>query len=375
MGRINLFMVFIVVIIVGSNFSSLYKNAENISDVMDEYNRDFQMKSMGSFAMNYGIFKLESGDVLVGEEEVVLQTPNFTVGSSTIDSIRFIPGVGDTIQVIPYVRSNYLGQTTMRQSKATLGFHIKQPEEQFAYYMLDDGTGTAVSDSSEMGYDGTMVNMSNDDWVTGVDNYGLEFDGVNDYIYLGEDITQEYEDKLTVASWLKADDKSHQNWGNIMTENSDGNGSQVTGFTLRNKVKFTGASHTHRIEFEFEMTTTSGKEKVSLTVYNGTMDLLAWHYVAGIFDPESQKMTIGIVDEDIWSEIYLNSGTLPARAETSNITLGSIEGGGQGQGKKSGMSGTMDAARLIADAMTREELRQLMLFHGVKRPKLVDWKI
>jgi len=333
------------------------------------------MKSMGSFAMNYGISKLQSGDVIVGEDEVVMQTPNFVVGSNTIDSIRFIPGVGDTVQVIPYIRGDYMGQETMRESKATLGFRITQPEEQFAYFMMDQGTGLVVSDSSGMAYNGTMTNMDNNDWIAGIDSYGLEFDGENDYIALGEDIAQEYEDQLTVATWIRADSRSHQNWGNIMTENSDGNGNQITGFTLRNKVHFQGNSKNHRIEYEFEMTTTSGKETVSLTVYNGTMDLLAWHYIAGVFDPVAQKMTIGIVDEDIWAEIYLSSGTLPERAETSNITIGSIEGGGNGQGKKSGMYGTMDASRLIADAMTRDELRQLMIYHGVKRPKLVDWKI
>jgi len=375
MGRINIFIVFIVVIVVGSNFSSLSKSAENISDQMNAYHNQFKMKSMGSFAMNYGISKLQSGEVIVGEDEVVMQTPNFVVGSNTIDSIRFVPGVGDTVQVIPYIRGNNQGQVTMRESKATLGFHIAQPEDQFAYFMMDDGTGMTVSDSSGMGYSGTLTNMDNSDWVAGVDSYGLEFDGENDYISLGSDIAQEYEDQLTVATWIKEDSGSHQNWGNIMTENSDGNGNQITGFTLRNKVQFQGNSKNHRIEYQFEMTTTSGKETVSLTVYNGTMDLLAWHYVAGVFDPVAQKMTIGIVDEDIWAEIYLSSGTLPQRSSTSNITIGSIDGGGNGLGKKSGMKGSMDDSRLIADAMTKAELRQLMLYQGVKRPKLVDWKI
>jgi hypothetical protein len=123
------------------------------------------------------------------------------------------------------------------------------------------------------------------------------------------------------------------------------------------------------------MTTTAGKKTVDMTVYGNTMNLLEWHYVAGIFDPESQTMTIGIVDEDLWAYRSIGAGTLPSRSANSNITVGSIDGGGHGQGKKSGMVGTMDAARLIADAMTPEQLRQLMLYHGVRRPKLVDWKI
>jgi hypothetical protein len=375
MGRINLFIIFLVVIIVGTSFSSMNRRAENISEAMNRYHREFQMKSIGSFAMNYGIFKLEAGEILLEDQEMVVQTPNFSVGNSMIDSIRFIPGAGDTIQVIPYVRGDYSGTVSMRESKATLGFGISQPEEQFAYYMFNEGSGTTVRDSSGHGFHGTMTNMSSDDWVTGVEGYALDFDAVNDYVALGQDIAQQYSDKLTVAVWLKQDAASHQNWGNIITENSDGNGNQITGFTLRNKVKFRGASKNHRIEYEFEMTTTGGKKKVSLTVYNGTMDLLDWHYVAGIFDPESQTMTIGIVDQDIWSEINISSNTLPSRSSNSNITLGSIEGGGNGLGKKSGVKAAMDSPRLIADAMTKEELRQLMIYHGVKKTKIVDWRI
>ncbi|MCF7919947.1 MAG: LamG domain-containing protein [Candidatus Cloacimonetes bacterium] len=375
MGRINMIIVMLVIIVVGNSFSSLQRNAENMSEAMNEYYREFQVKSMGAFALNYGIQKLQTGDVLVGDQEVVWYTPNFNLYDTNIDSIRFIPGVGDTIKVLPYVQGTYQGQTLNRESSATLGFHIAQPEEQFAYYMLDDAIGAVASDSSGMGYNGTLTNMNNSDWVTGVDGYGLEFDGENDYIYLGEDIAREYEDKLTVCCWIKTDSRTHQNWGNIITENSDGNGNQITGFTLRDKVHFQGNSKNHRVEFEFEMTTTSGKEKVSLTVYNGEMDLLGWHYVAGIFNPEAQTITVGIVDEDIWAVSNLSANALPWRSLTSNITIGSIDGGGNGQGKKSGMYGTMDAVRLIADAMTPEELRMLMLYHGVKKPKLVEWKI
>jgi hypothetical protein len=375
MGRINMIIVLMVIVVVGNNFSSMQKNAENLSRAMNEYYSEFQVKSMGAFALNYGINKLKTGDVVVGDEIVVWRTPNFNLMSSNIDSIVYIPGEGDTIQVLPYVRGTYQGQSTQRESAATLGFHIAQPEEQFAYYMMDEGSGTVASDSSGMGYNGTLTNMNNADWVAGVDNYGLDFDGSNDYLYLGEAIAQEYDEQLTICCWQKSSSSSHQNWGNIMTENSDGNGNQVTGFTLRNKVHFQGNSKNHRIYYEFEMTTTSGKECVSLTVSPTDMNLLAWHYLAGIFDPVAQTITFGIVDEDIWVSKNLNANVLPSRSPDSNITIGSIDGGGHGQGVKSGWQGTMDAARLIADAMTPEELQMLMLYHGVKRPKIVAWKI
>ena len=180
MGRTNMFIVMIVIVVVGTSFASLQRTAGVMSESMNDYYRQFQIKSLGSFAMNYGIHKLKTGGVILDGEEYVWHTPDFDLMSSSIDSIRFIPGVGDTVQVIPYVKGNYQGMDVTRQSEATLGFNIQQPEEQFAYYMIDDGAGGTMSDSSGYGYDGAMVNMFDDNWVDGVDSYGLDFDGDDD---------------------------------------------------------------------------------------------------------------------------------------------------------------------------------------------------
>lgn len=473
MGRINIFIVFIVIIVIGTSFSSLSKSAENISDEMNVYHDEFKMKSMGSFAMNYGINKLESGDILLENEAITWVADDFEVMSSNIDSIRFIPGVGDTVKVIPYVRGNAVtGETLNRESSATLAFNIVQPEEQFAYYMFDDGVGGILSDSSGFGYDGALVNMDDTDWMAGVDSYALDFDGDDDYVFLGEEMTQEYDDLLTVAAWIAIDSGNHGEWGAILTENSDFEGNQATGFKLEMKVTFddgngngngngnggngngnggngnhwgwawgsgnngnhygwgNGDSGDEYIDFNFEIVTSSGLEDVDLRVYDWEIDLLAWHYLAVVVNTEDQTLTLGIVDEDIWAVESISGTSLPVRAISSNITLGSLyddspNGNGNGNGNNgnhygwyngnngipgnggngngngnsygwawawawghnnshgygpcpiayTGFDGSIDALRLIGDAMSVKELRQLMLYHGVKKPVLMDWKI
>ena len=508
MGRINIFIVFIVVIVVGTNFSSLSKSAENISDEMNRYHNEFQMKSMGSFAMNYGIRKLESGDVLLEGEAITWVADDFEVMSSNIDSIQYIPGEGDTVTVIPFVRGSAVnGETINRESEATLAFNIVQPEEQFAYYMFDDGGGGILSDSSGYGYDGALVNMDDTDWLDGVDSYALDFDGDDDFVYLGEEMTQEYDDLLTMAAWIAIDSGNHGEWGAILTESSDFEGNQATGFTLEMKVTFDegngnngngngnanngngngnngngngnngngnggngnhwgwgwgGGNHGNHygwgndnsgdeyIDFNFEIETSAGLEDVDLRVYDWEIDLLAWHYIAVVINTEDQTLTLGL-DEDIWAEESISGTSLPARDLDSNVTLGSLPdadgdygngnnhtsnghhygwgwdgnpdgngngnhnginngnggnnngngngGNGNGNGNSwgwgwawgwghgnchghgqcpiayTGFDGSIDALRFIGDVMSKKELRQLMLYHGVMKPVLRDWKI
>jgi hypothetical protein len=53
------------------------------------------------------------------------------------------------------------------------------------HWKMDEGEGMTVYDHSGNGNHGTMVNMSQSAWVDGKVNGGLEFDGVDDYINMG----------------------------------------------------------------------------------------------------------------------------------------------------------------------------------------------
>ena len=64
---------------------------------------------------------------------------------------------------------------------------------------FDNTTGTTAT--NEVGPDGTLYNMANNDWVAGKFGNALDFDGSNDYVDLPEsagDVTS-----ITVSAWLK----------------------------------------------------------------------------------------------------------------------------------------------------------------------------
>jgi len=319
------------------------------------------------------MLKLQEGDVILGEEGQTWHTPQFAVCMGEIDSICYTPMAGDTIEVIPYIKNWQTGHSVASSSRALIDFFITQPEDQIAYYTMDEGSGTTLTDLSELGNDGSLINMDDSNWVDGVnDGTALTFDGEEDYVDLGTDVTQDYEGMLTVSAWVKLEQDGPVDFGNIITENSDNLGNQITGYTLRTKAKFVGHPY---VEYEFIVTTLNGKENVLLVVDEDQMDLVGWHYVVGILNMEAQQIMVGVVDVDLWAIDNISATGMPVKSEDSVLTIGHIVGAPNGNGRKSGVTGDIDSMRSIADVMTIDQLQQLMTYDGVKMPKLVDWKI
>ena len=75
------------------------------------------------------------------------------------------------------------------------------------YWKLDDGGGVTAVDSSANGYNGTLNNMDDSDWVIGKFGSGLEFDGTDDHILVQDDGTQlEFStESFSIAFWMKTD--------------------------------------------------------------------------------------------------------------------------------------------------------------------------
>ncbi len=90
-----------------------------------------------------------------------------------------------------------------------------------AYWKFDETAGAVASDFSVNGYDGTLMNMDDSDWVAGNTGNALNFDGLDDYVeitgYQGVFSTQ----ARTCAAWINttATAGSIIAWGN----NSSGN--------------------------------------------------------------------------------------------------------------------------------------------------------
>jgi hypothetical protein len=374
MGKMNLIIVVLMALVIGSNLSNLHSNLTKIDDSLDHSLLNMQTELLGSYALSYGMQKLQSGEVVMQGVAQTWNTPQFAVSIGEIDSICYIPVAGDTVEVIPYIKNWQSGQSVASNSRALIDFFIAQPEDQFAYFTMDEGSGTTLTDLSPLGNDGTLTNMDDSNWVEGVDGEGaaLTFDGEEDYVELGSDITGDYDGMLTVAVWVEFIQTGPVDFGNIITENSDDLGNQITGYTLRSKSKFVGHPY---LELEFIVVTLNGQENVYLRIEEDEMDLLGWHYIVGVLNMDAQQIMIGVVDENIWAIDDIHATGMPPKSDDSVLTIGHIVGAPNGNGRKSGLTGNLDSMRTIADVMTIDQLLQLMVYDGVKMPKLLEWSL
>ncbi len=70
---------------------------------------------------------------------------------------------------------------------------------------LDEGEGNIIHDVTVNGNNGTLRNMEGNSWVKGVKGKALMFDGIDDYIDIGDDDIYSIDTtgKLSVSFWLK----------------------------------------------------------------------------------------------------------------------------------------------------------------------------
>ena len=67
---------------------------------------------------------------------------------------------------------------------------------------FSEGSGTAATDNSESGHDGTLVNGPA--WTTGKFGSGLSLDGTNDYVSVANPSTLNFgTSNFTISAWIK----------------------------------------------------------------------------------------------------------------------------------------------------------------------------
>ena len=83
-----------------------------------------------------------------------------------------------------------------------------QEEGLVAHYTFDEGSGAALKDVSGNGHDGQITGAT---YVESPRGHALQFDGVDDYVYLGEASMLNLTGDLTIEVWLRATDISGRN--------------------------------------------------------------------------------------------------------------------------------------------------------------------
>jgi len=151
----------------------------------------------------------------------------------------------------------------------------------FSYWNLDETSGSVAHDTSSNGYDGTLVNMDDSDWVPGKTGNGLDFDGVNDYVVIDSVCTAMAGGDVTVSAWMKAGALNPSMQFMIGINASNGDNRLLLGTKANSDVLtlFDGAFH-----------------DTTATVIDNT-----WHHIAYVLEDGSDKITIYVDGSDVLS--------------------------------------------------------------------------
>ena len=197
----------------------------------------------------------------------------------------------------------------------------QSPQQLNAYWKLDESRGDFALDSSGNGNDGTVQGGAV--WSTGKIDGALSFDGIDDYVDVGDiDLTEAF----TIAAWI-----------NISSMNTN----MIAGKSYGTYQFF--ASPTGRLFFQRNSSTPIN--------YNAGLVVDRWYHVAVTFNT-----TDGMV-------MYLDGSVVDTNSDTSitndNDVVTKI--GATGWTPQDFFNGTLDEVRIYDRALTSDEVQDLSL--------------
>ncbi len=204
----------------------------------------------------------------------------------------------------------------------------------FVHWMMDETTGALAADDSANGYDGTLINMDNSDWVPGKTSNALDFDGVNDYVAVDDVCTGIAGQDVTVSAWMKAPAVNPAMQFIIAINSSTGN----------NKLMFGTQAGTATLSFVDSEPI--WRDTTSMVIDN------TWHHIAFVLDDSANTITIYVDGSDVLSftstvSVYTNDIFSLGQEYDTGMTTGDF------------YSGLLDDVRVYDRALTPAEIATL----------------
>ncbi len=84
------------------------------------------------------------------------------------------------------------------------------------HWPLNEGTGTTTADVSGNGHAGTL--MGDPQWVPGVFESALDFNGASDYVEIPHTVRLDIENQITIAAWIKV--HSFLDWAGVLARDA-----------------------------------------------------------------------------------------------------------------------------------------------------------
>lgn len=197
-----------------------------------------------------------------------------------------------------------------------------------SYWNFDEGVGMIAHDSVGSN-NGTIYGAT---WTTGIVGGALSFDGVNDYIYVGDVPSLDISSALTLGAWIKTDKVTNDT---IISKDDDaGNREYYFG------VSYDG-NNPGRVRWTLK--TNSFQFRDSSVVVNDSQ----WHYIVGTYDGSYLRTYIDGV-EDITSPVA-QTGFIP------NTSAPFLIGAKYSPGQY--FRGVIDEVAVYDRALTSDEIR------------------
>ena len=199
-------------------------------------------------------------------------------------------------------------------------------------WKLDEGFGGSALDSSGNGFNGALTNGPV--WTAGRSGSALVFDGVNDYVDLGNPPALQITGGMTLSAWVNP--KSTLYNGRII---SKGSGPGLRGWSLN-------VENYNVFEFSVAANTNDAATWVDSTTQ---VPLNTWTHVVGVFQPGAAL------------RIYVNGVLSGSRTTAVPITQFNPPVNVRIGGRTDGYSfdGIIDEVRVYDRALTAVEIQQL----------------
>lgn len=269
---------------------------------------------------------------------------NFHDGTST--TTQYFAGIIDEVRIWNEARTNEEIRANMFRQLS--GEVIALESNLAAYYTMDHSTGTNLRDFSGNSNDGTLSNMSDANWIASTVLYdlrqSLDFDGIDDYVSLGNSSNLQLTTAITIETWVNP--RSISQWGAILSNLQD-NGTNESGYGLI----IDGDTE----EMVWWLQTVGGATNDHLNYPRFTPTLDTWQHVACTYNGSEMKLYVdGILKQSLARNGAIDWSNLPIEARIGSYV---------DDNENYYFDGQIDDVRIYDRALTASQIAKSMNDH------------
>ena len=223
---------------------------------------------------------------------------------------------------------------------------VRSPTQPVSHWKLDEGMGITAYDSVGTNH-GTIYGAV---WTTGQVGGALSFNGLNDYVDLGNDSSLEFGLPVTISAWIKMDRLND----NMMIA-TDASSLYYSGVWLQ--------AHLGFLEIGYGDATGAGDVTRRSKITSPVLQTNTWYHVAGVIR--------GATDMDLYINGVDNGGVYSGSG--SNVAYSSASAKiGTNAPWDSFFQGKIDEVAIYNEALSAIEIQQQYLV-GIPEPGMLSF--